>query len=134
MCCTKLRQVTKVSPPVTARVRPFHLTFAAVCSSISPYVARRDTRARHHAFHPWKGREFSLVSYRKNWGEDRVFFENGGNTLVSLPARWTDVLSPDPFVAISQGRSPFRTDDLLELAELLRRIDGKSPERGPGDV
>ena len=87
-----------------------------------------------HPFHPWKGREFSLVSYRKNWGEERVFFDNGGNTLVSLPAGWTDVLSPDPLVTISEGRSPFRTDDLLELAELLRRIDSESPEQGRDGV
>jgi hypothetical protein len=80
------------------------------------------------------GREFALLSYRKNWGEDRVFFHNGGDALMSLPAGWTDVLSPDPFVAISRGRSPFRTDDLLELAEVLRRIDREFPERGPGDV
>jgi hypothetical protein len=44
------------------------------------------------------------------------------------------VLSPDPFVAISQGHSPFRTDDLLELAELLHRINSESPEQGPRDV
>jgi len=87
-----------------------------------------------HPFHPWRGREFSLVSYRKNWGEDRVFFDNGGNCLVSLPAGWTDVLPPDPLVAISQGRSPFRADDLLELAKLLRRIDPESREEPPGDV
>jgi hypothetical protein len=71
-----------------------------------------------------------LLSYRKNWGEDRVFFDNGG-TLISLPAAWTDVLSPDPLVALSQGRSPFRADDLLELAELLRQIGGvPSPHSG----
>lgn len=81
-----------------------------------------------HPFHPWKGREFSLVSYRKNWGEERVFFDIGGDTLVSLPARWTDVLPPDPWIALSQGRSLFRTDDLLELVELRRRIDSQCPE------
>ena len=86
-----------------------------------------------HPFHPWKGREFLLVSYRKNWSEERVFFEDGG-ALMSLPARWTDVLSPDPLVALSQGRSPFRVDDLLELAELLRQVGADPPERGRGHV
>lgn len=86
-----------------------------------------------HPFHPWKGREFALLGYRKNWGEDRVFFDNAG-TLISLPAGWTDVLSPDPLVTLSQGRSPFRADDLLELAKLLRRIEADSPERGRGHV
>jgi hypothetical protein len=75
-----------------------------------------------------------LVTYRKNWGEDRVFLDVGGNCLVSLPARWTDVLPPDPLVAMAQGRSPFRADDLLKLAELLRRIDAQSHERETGGV
>ena len=87
-----------------------------------------------HPFHPWKGREFSLVSCRRNWSEDRVFFDNGGNGLVSLPAQWTDVLPPDPLGAISQGRSPFRADDLLKLAELVRQINSQFPEQGAVDV
>ena len=87
-----------------------------------------------HPFHPWKGREFTLVSDRKNWGEDRVFFDAGGNCLVSLPAGWTDVLPPDPLVALAEGRSPLRADDLLQLAELLRRIDSESAAGGAGDV
>jgi hypothetical protein len=53
---------------------------------------------------------------------------------MSLPAGWTDVLPPHPFVAISQGRSPFRVDDLLELAELLQRIDAEFPQQGVGNV
>ena len=89
--------------------------------------------SRHASLSSVEGREFMLVSYRKNWGEERVFFDNGG-TLISLPARWTDVLSPDPLVALSQGRSAFRADDLLELAELLRGIDARSPAGDPGDV
>ena len=34
-----------------------------------------------HPFHPWKGREFTLVSYRKNWGEERVWQRAGGDRL-----------------------------------------------------
>jgi hypothetical protein len=75
-----------------------------------------------------------LVSYRKNWSEDRVFFDGGGNGVVSLPAQWTDVLPPDPLGVISQGCSPFRADDLLELAELVRQIDSQFPEQGSVDV
>jgi hypothetical protein len=87
-----------------------------------------------HPFHPWKGREFTLVSYRKNWGEDRVFFDAGGNCLVSLAAGWTDFLPPDPLVALAEGRSPLRADDLLQLAELLRQIAPESAARGVHDV
>jgi len=75
-----------------------------------------------------------LVSYRRNWSEDRVFFDNDGKGLVSLPAQWTDVLPPDPLRAISQGCSPFRADDLLKLTELVRQIDSQFPEQGPVDV
>ena len=36
-----------------------------------------------------------------------------------MPARWTDFADPDPFLAISDGRSAFRVVDLLALADLL---------------
>jgi hypothetical protein len=42
--------------------------------------------------------------------------------LTALPAAWTDVFSPDPFVAISAGRSSFRVTDLLELVRLITRL------------
>jgi hypothetical protein len=65
------------------------------------------------------GREFTLVTYRHNWGEHRVYFHDDEDHLVSLPAAWTSVFAPDPFVVISAGRSAFRVQDLLELARLL---------------
>ena len=72
-----------------------------------------------HPFHPLCGREFTLVTFRLNWGEQRVYFHDDTGRLIGLPAQWTDVFPADPFVAISAGRSPFRTQDLLELARLL---------------
>ena len=42
--------------------------------------------------------------------------------LVSLPAAWTSVSAPDPFVVIAAGRSAFRVPDLLELARLLASL------------
>jgi len=38
---------------------------------------------------------------------------------MALPASWTDLVPPDPFVAVAAGRSLFRADDLLELAQLV---------------
>ncbi|NLY00738.1 MAG: hypothetical protein GXY83_31980 [Rhodopirellula sp.] len=29
-----------------------------------------------HPFHPWFGREFALVTYRLNWGEERVYLHD----------------------------------------------------------
>ena len=38
---------------------------------------------------------------------------------MSLPAEWTDVVAPDPFVVVSQGRSPFHLESLTRLADLV---------------
>jgi hypothetical protein len=42
--------------------------------------------------------------------------------LFSLPAGWTDVDPPDPYVAIAAGRSVFRVADLVELAALIDHL------------
>jgi hypothetical protein len=55
-----------------------------------------------------------------------VFFREPGQARVrSLPADWTDLVAPDPFVVVSAGRSPFRPADLLQLAALLHDLDGR---------
>ena len=81
-----------------------------------------------HPFHPWVGREFVTVGTRQAWGEDRVFFFDGDGAQRSLPTGWTDDVAPDPFVALSGGRSAFRVADLVALGELidgLRRSAGR---------
>jgi hypothetical protein len=80
-----------------------------------------------HPFHPLAGREFDLVVRKHNWAEDRVFFFAEDGQLRSIPAGFTDVDPPDPFVAISAGRSIFRVEDLLGLADLLDGL--RSPKR-----
>ncbi len=72
-----------------------------------------------HPFHPWCGREFSLVTCRLNWGEQRVYFHDDDGRLVSIPLSWTSLAPVDPFVNVSAGRAAFRFEDLLELAEFL---------------
>jgi Family of unknown function (DUF5372) len=62
------------------------------------------------------------VTYRRNWGEHRVYFPDDIGRLASLPAEWTSVFPADPYVATSAGRSPFRVQDLLELSQLIARI------------
>ena len=74
-----------------------------------------------HPFHPWFGREFEFVKRRKNWRDDRVYVFDEAGQMVSLPAAWTDAVAEDPFVTVAAGRSPFRTVDLLKLAELVSR-------------
>jgi len=62
------------------------------------------------------------VTYRHNWGENRVYFHDDQDRLVSLPAAWTSLWPPDPFIQISAGRSAFRVQDLLDLAQLLAAL------------
>ena len=63
------------------------------------------------------------MGYAHTWGEHRVFFRMPGEERVrSLPASWTDVEGPDPFLVISAGRSHFRVKDLLVLAAVLREF------------
>ena len=81
-----------------------------------------------HPFHPWCGREFELVSYHPNWGEERVNYHDERGQLVSLPARWTSLFSPDPFVVVSAGRACFCVADLLELARLIQVLDAPEVE------
>jgi hypothetical protein len=75
-----------------------------------------------HPFHPWSGREFEFVQRRRIWDSDRVFFRVPGGDVVSLPAAWTDAVAPDPFVVTAAGGVPFRTADLLAVAELAARL------------
>ena len=84
-----------------------------------------------HPFHPLFQQEFELVSYRQDWGEDRVWFQDKLGRLHSLPTSWTDAGAVDPFVALAAGRSLFRVSDLIELA---RQIDGGKSERAETTV
>jgi len=43
---------------------------------------------------------------------------------------WTDAAEPDVFVIMAEGRSPFRVDDLVELARLVEQL----PEQRPTGV
>jgi hypothetical protein len=80
-----------------------------------------------HPFHPWFGREFVFAELRQTWGEDRVLFLDEDGQLLSLPAGWTDAVPVDLFVSIAAGRCPFRTADLLALAQMVAALrDGSS--------
>ena len=63
-----------------------------------------------------------MVTFLQTWGEDRVYFHKEGEHLVSVPATWTDIAAEDPVVQLAAGRSLFRAMDLLELAELVKRL------------
>ena len=86
-----------------------------------------------HPFHPRSGEELAVVSIRSGGQEGKVYYydEQG---LRTIPVSWTSLGVPDPAVCVSQGRSWFRVEDLLELTRQIgelkaaRRRGGK--ERG----
>lgn len=93
-------------------------------TSVAPYSSDGDGVFRIvHPFHPDHGQQFVLVTTRQNWGEKLFYYSDAKGRLISIPARWTDRVEPDPATAISAGRSPFRLEDLLELTRLLSALD-----------
>ena len=68
-----------------------------------------------------------LSTRRLNWGEDRVMFFDSHGRLRSMLTSWTSLADRDAFAEVSEGRSWFRTDDLLKLRELLD--EALSPRR-----
>jgi hypothetical protein len=66
---------------------------------------------------------------RRSWHQDRVFFFLADGTLTSVPTAWTDVVEPDPFVVIAAGRSAFRVEDLLAVADLVGTLRPPSSRR-----
>jgi len=82
-----------------------------------------------HPFHPWRGREFELVDYRRCWNDWWVFYHTDDMQLAHFPASWTDLADADPFVELSQGRAVARVADLLRLVDLIQDLEAK-PVKG----
>ena len=74
-----------------------------------------------HRFHPLSGQSFEFVKRLQAWQSDLVYLVDAAGELVSVPAAWTDVVAPDPFVVVAAGRAAFRAADLAELADLVGR-------------
>ncbi len=79
-----------------------------------------------HPFHPLRGASFSFVVSKLLWGEQRVTVQMGDGRFCSLPIGWTELAPPEPYLTMGQGRSRFRVEDLLQLAERLQ--DRTDPE------
>jgi len=69
--------------------------------------------------------EFDLIDYKQTWGESRVYFYDLEGSFVRVPAAWTDIVVPEPFLTVSAGRSFFKPEDLLCLWELLENLKDK---------
>ncbi|WP_165433375.1 DUF5372 family protein [Rhizobium ruizarguesonis] len=82
-----------------------------------------------HPFHPLFPRQLPCVGKRYNRHGERLLLQNEDATVWSVPPQWTDLVSPDPEVAMSNGRSLLRVADLMELTALVERLSSKSGTR-----
>lgn len=91
---------------------------------IAPFVDQLKRRITvTHPFHPKYGQEFELVDYHRSWGKECVKCYDHEGRLVTIPLQFTDAKGvKDPFLEASAGRSYFRVEDLLQLAELIKRL------------
>ena len=105
-----------------------HNTHLAVPSTALDKSSAPERFRITHPFHPNVGDEFELVAWRHNWSEERVYFEDGGGRLRSVPVHWTDLAAEDPVVVVGAGRSHFRVEDLLELGRRLGELSSESPD------
>jgi hypothetical protein len=55
--------------------------------------------------------------------------QTGDAAIWSVPPQWTDLVSPDPEIVMGNGRALLRVSDLLELADLVKRLSCKSAAR-----
>ena len=75
-----------------------------------------------HPFHPLFNKEFELISFINSWKKECVKCLDENGSEITLPLDWTDASGIDPFVHLSKGRSHFRVEELLRLAELIAAI------------
>ena len=85
-----------------------------------------------HPFHPLRGRTVRI--YDRVGGCKRAivrYFADGpaGATLASIPVSWTSLRRVDDFERVAAGRSLLRSDDLVELRELVDSLLAPAVER-----
>jgi hypothetical protein len=85
-----------------------------------------------HPFHPFSGQSFICVGKRYNRYGSWLLLQVDDKAICSVPPQWTDLVAPDPEVVIGEGRALFRAADLLELAQLLGRLNRRVSMGGAG--
>jgi hypothetical protein len=78
-----------------------------------------------HPFHPQSGRQLICVGKRNNRYGMTVLLEADDGLIYSVPPQWTDLVAPDPEIVLSDQHALFRVTDLLELARLIDRLNGR---------
>lgn len=86
-----------------------------------------------HPFHPLVGRELVCVGERYNRYGKRLLLQSEAGQICSVPPHWTDLVEPDPELALGGGDALLRLADLLELADMVERLREKHmpPARKP---
>ena len=83
-----------------------------------------------HPFHPLSGRQFACVGERCNRYGKRLLLRVDDVTVRSIPPQWTDLVPPDPEIAMGGNRALFRVADLLELAKLVEELGRRRSSSG----
>ena len=83
-----------------------------------------------HPFHTLCGHRYAVLEFRRNWQDEKVWFEDESGSLISLPVEWTDMAREDLFRQIAAGRAVLRFEDLCLLRKLLDVAKEKS-EKAP---
>jgi hypothetical protein len=78
-----------------------------------------------HPFHPLHGKVLEVIDRRYVGDRERVYLEVEPDRVVALATAWTSLGPKEPFVTMAAGRSLFRVDDLVRLAELVSELDGQ---------
>lgn len=86
-----------------------------------------------HPFHPLSGRQFACVGERYHRYGKRLLLQVDTATVCSVPPQWTDVVVPDPAIAIGKRRAVFRVADLMELAQLVADLNRHAARIGPNE-
>ena len=79
-----------------------------------------------HPFHPLFAQRLPCVGRRCNRHGERLLLQADDATVWSVPPQWTDLVSEAPEVVMGNGRALLRFADLVELADLVDRLSGKS--------
>ena len=75
-----------------------------------------------HPFHPLFEQQLRCVGKRYNRYGERFLLQTDGGEIWSVPRRWTDLVIPDPEVAMGNGDLLLRIADWMQLAELVEDL------------
>ena len=106
---------------------------ATACSSIrnaGDAIAAAGLVRVTHPFHPLSGRQFACVGERCNRYGKRLLLRVDDAAARSIPPQWTDLVPPDPEIALGGNRALFRVADLLELAKLVEELSRRKSSSG----